>query len=95
MLRAKHFDRLTPEERTKALKKWGEAGKVGRVTPKCAEHSDAKAEKRATSGPAAVFAMMSASSRPVEQGDLAVHETALDSDYCETKASGMAGPPKG
>ncbi|XP_039097040.1 probable phospholipid-transporting ATPase VD [Hyaena hyaena] len=95
VLRAKHFDRLTPEERTKALKKWGEAGKTGQVTPTYADHSDAASEKRATSGPDAVFAMMSAPSHPVEQDDLSVHETALDSDCCEAKDSGMAGPPKG
>ncbi|XP_049487958.1 phospholipid-transporting ATPase VD isoform X1 [Panthera uncia] len=95
VLRAKHFDRLTPEERTKALKKWAEAGKMGQVTPKNADHSDSKSEKRAKSDPADIFAMMSAPSRPVDQGDFSVHETALDSDYCEAKASGMAGPPKG
>lgn len=68
---------------------------MGQVTPKNADHSDSKSEKRAKSGPADSFAMMSAPSRPVDQGDFSVHETALDSDYCETKASGMAGPPKG
>lgn len=68
---------------------------MGQVTPTYTDHSDAASEKRATSGPDAVFAVMSAPSHPVEQNDLSVHETALDSDCCESKDSGMAGPPKG
>uniref|UniRef100_A0A7N5KJL3 Phospholipid-transporting ATPase n=1 Tax=Ailuropoda melanoleuca TaxID=9646 RepID=A0A7N5KJL3_AILME len=93
--RAQHFDRLTPEERTEALKKWRGAGMIGRGPSKYADHSAAKSEKTAMSGPPAAFVMMSAPSCAVEQGSLSVHETALDSDFCETKASGMAGPSDG
>ncbi|XP_066240849.1 phospholipid-transporting ATPase VD [Saccopteryx leptura] len=91
LLRAKHFDRLTPEERTEALKKWRGAGKMGQVTSKYADHSAAKSERRSVCGPSVVFAMVSATSCAVEQGNLAVCETVLDSDYSETKTSGMAG----
>nr|KAF6430771.1 putative ATPase phospholipid transporting 10D (putative) [Rousettus aegyptiacus] len=92
VLRAKHFDRLTPEERIEALKKWREAGKMGQVTSKYAEHSTAKSERRPMSGPSDVFAMMSATSCAVEQGNVTLCETVLDSDYSETKTSGMTGP---
>ncbi|XP_066135901.1 phospholipid-transporting ATPase VD [Saccopteryx bilineata] len=91
LLRAKHFDRLTPEERTEALKKWRGAGKMGQVTSKYADHSAAKSERRSVCGPSVVFAMVSATSCAVEQGNLTVCETVLDSDYSETKTSGMAG----
>ncbi|ELK33631.1 Putative phospholipid-transporting ATPase VD [Myotis davidii] len=93
LLRAKHLDRLTPEERTEALKRWRGAGKMGQATSKCADHSDAKSERGAMSGPSVVFAMMSATSCAAEHGN--VHETALDSDCCETKTSWVAGPSKG
>ncbi|XP_005853195.1 PREDICTED: probable phospholipid-transporting ATPase VD isoform X1 [Myotis brandtii] len=93
LLRAKHLDRLTPEERTEALKKWRGAGKMGQATSKCADHSAAKSERGAMSGPSVVFAMMSATSCAAEHGNL--HETALDSDCCETKTSWVAGPSKG
>lgn len=92
VLRAKHFDRLTPEERIEALKKWREAGKMGQVTSKYAEHSTAKSERRPMSSPSDVFAMMSATSCAVEQGNVTLCETVLDSDYSETKTSGMTGP---
>lgn len=87
------MDRLTPEERTEALKKWRGAGKMGQVMSKCADHSAAKSERGAMSGPSVVFAMMSATSCAVEQGN--VHETALDSDCRETKTSWVAGPSNG
>ncbi|XP_045671865.1 phospholipid-transporting ATPase VD isoform X2 [Ursus americanus] len=93
--RAQHFDRLTPEERTEALKKWRGAGTMSRGPPEFADHSAAESEKTAMSGPPAAFAMMSAPSCAVEQGSLSVRETALDSDFCETKVSGMAGPSNG
>ncbi|XP_059527892.1 phospholipid-transporting ATPase VD isoform X6 [Myotis daubentonii] len=93
LLRAKHLDRLTPEERTEALKKWRGAGKMGQATSKCADHSAAKSERGAMSGPSVVFAMMSATSCAAEHGN--VHETALHSDCCETKTSWVAGPSKG
>ncbi|XP_045853733.1 phospholipid-transporting ATPase VD [Meles meles] len=93
--RAQHLDRLTPEERTEALKKWRGAGTLGCAPSQCADHSAAKSEKSATSGLSAALAMMSAPSCAVEQGSLSVHETALDSDFCETKASGIVGPSEG
>uniref|UniRef100_A0A452R5S8 Phospholipid-transporting ATPase n=1 Tax=Ursus americanus TaxID=9643 RepID=A0A452R5S8_URSAM len=93
--RAQHFDRLTPEERTEALKKWRGAGTMSRGPPEFADHSAAESEKTAMSGPPAAFVMMSAPSCAVEQGSLSVRETALDSDFCETKVSGMAGPSNG
>ncbi|KAM7158629.1 phospholipid-transporting ATPase VD [Molossus nigricans] len=95
LLRAMHFDRLTPEERIEALKRWRGAEKMGQVTSKYADHLAAKSERGSTCGPSAVFAMTSATSCAVEQGNLSVCETALDSDCSETKTSGMAGPSKG
>ncbi|XP_037020634.2 phospholipid-transporting ATPase VD isoform X1 [Artibeus jamaicensis] len=94
LLRAKHLDRLTPEERAEAFKKWRGAGKVGQVTSTCADHSAAKSERRPMCGPA-LIGMMSASSCAAEQGSSCVCETALDSDYSETKTSGMAKPSEG
>ncbi|XP_019521312.1 PREDICTED: probable phospholipid-transporting ATPase VD isoform X2 [Hipposideros armiger] len=87
ILRAKHFDRLTSEERIEALKKWRGTGRMGQVTTKCADHSAAKSARRPMSGPSDVFAMMSATSCAVEQGNLTICETVLDSDYSETKTS--------
>ncbi|XP_074180743.1 phospholipid-transporting ATPase VD isoform X3 [Rhinolophus sinicus] len=92
ILRAKHFDRLTSEERIEALKKWRGTGRMGQETTKYADHSAAKSERRPMSGSSNVFAMMSATSCAVEQGDLPVCETALDSGYSEAKASEIAGP---
>uniref|UniRef100_A0A8C0JQ61 Phospholipid-transporting ATPase n=1 Tax=Canis lupus dingo TaxID=286419 RepID=A0A8C0JQ61_CANLU len=95
VLRAQHLDRLTPEERTEALKKWSRAGTTGQVTAQYTDHPAAKSEKRATPGPSAAFARMPAPPRAVERGSVSVHETALDSDFCEKKISGMPGPSKG
>ncbi|XP_061048221.1 phospholipid-transporting ATPase VD isoform X3 [Eubalaena glacialis] len=94
VLRAKHFDRLPAEERTEALKKWKGAGKMDQLTSKYSDHSAVKSERIPISDPSAVFAVMSATSCAAEQGNLSVCETALDSDYSENKASGMAGPSK-
>ncbi|XP_036748479.2 phospholipid-transporting ATPase VD isoform X2 [Manis pentadactyla] len=95
ILRAKHLDRLTPKERTEALKKWRGARKMTQVTSKYADYSADKSERRPMSGPSAVLAMMPATSCAVERRNVCLCETALDSDYSETKASGMAGPSKG
>lgn len=92
ILRAKHFDRLTSEERIEALKKWRGTGRIGQETTKYADHSAAKSERRPMSGSSDVFAMTSATSCAVEQGDLPICETVLDSDYPEAKTSGIAGP---
>ncbi|XP_025742896.1 phospholipid-transporting ATPase VD isoform X2 [Callorhinus ursinus] len=93
--RAQHLDRLTAEERTDALKKWRGAGTAGRAPWKYAERSAAKAKRRAPSGPPTALTVVSAPSCAVEQGSSSVRETALDSDFCETKASGMARPSEG
>uniref|UniRef100_A0A2K6EQ90 Phospholipid-transporting ATPase n=1 Tax=Propithecus coquereli TaxID=379532 RepID=A0A2K6EQ90_PROCO len=78
ILRAKHFDRLTPEERTEALKKWKGAGKMDRVTSKLAEQAADKSGRTPMSGLPAVFAMKAATSCAVERGNVSVCETALD-----------------
>ncbi|XP_035149640.3 phospholipid-transporting ATPase VD isoform X2 [Callithrix jacchus] len=95
ILRAKHFDRLTPEERTEALKKWRGAGKMNQVTSKNANQSAGKSGRRPMPESSAVFAMKSATSCAFEQGNLSLCETALDQGCSETKAFEMAGPSKG
>lgn len=67
---------------------------MDQLTSKYSDHSTVKSERIPISDPSAVFAVMSATSCAVEQGNLSVCETALDSDYSENKASGMAGPSK-
>ncbi|XP_050647547.1 phospholipid-transporting ATPase VD isoform X3 [Macaca thibetana thibetana] len=94
ILRAKHFDRLTPEERTEALKKWRGAGKMNQVTSNYANQSADKSGRRPKPGPSTVFAMKSATSCAIEQGNLSLCETALDQGYSETKAFEMARPCK-
>ncbi|XP_006872752.1 PREDICTED: probable phospholipid-transporting ATPase VD [Chrysochloris asiatica] len=84
ILRAKHLDRLTPEERTKALKKWNETNTLDRTVLKYADHSAAKAGRRLMSGQSTVSAMMSAASCVVEQGNTSICETALNSDMPQT-----------
>lgn len=66
---------------------------MGQATSTCVDHSAATSEGGAMSGPSVVFAMTSATSCAVEQGN--VHETALDSDHCETETSWVAGPSNG
>ncbi|XP_062963890.1 phospholipid-transporting ATPase VD isoform X2 [Cynocephalus volans] len=83
ILRAKHFDRLTPEERTEALKKWRGSGKMNQATSKYADRSAGKSGRRPMSGPSAVFAMKSITSCAVQQGNLSVCETALDLGYAK------------
>ncbi|KAM9679000.1 phospholipid-transporting ATPase VD [Trichechus inunguis] len=92
ILRAKHLDRLTPEERTKAVKNWRETGKMDQIVSKYADYSAAKSGRRPMSGRSTVSAMMSATSYAAEQGNVSVCETAFNSDMPQT--SGMAGPPK-
>lgn len=84
VLRAKHFDRLTPEARTEALKKWRGAGQLGQAAPERAVHAAARPEGGSACGPSAVFAM-TPTACSIEQGNLFVLETALDSDCSETK----------
>ncbi|XP_069313671.1 phospholipid-transporting ATPase VD [Eulemur rufifrons] len=71
-LRAKHLDRLTPEERTEALKKWRRAGKMDPVTSNHAGPSGDQAGRRPPSRPSAAFAVRSATSCAVEQGSTAL-----------------------
>lgn len=89
------MDKLSPEERSKALKKWKGAGKTGQMASKCADASAAESERRPISDSSGVFAMMSTTCA-ADQGNLSVPETALDSDSnnSETNASGMAGASK-
>lgn len=94
ILRAKHLDRLPAEERIEALKKWRGPGQMDQLMSKYADHSAVESEKIPIYDPSAVFAAMSATACAVEKGNLPVCETALDSDFSETKASGMAGPSK-
>ncbi|XP_040094080.1 phospholipid-transporting ATPase VD isoform X2 [Oryx dammah] len=94
ILRAKHLDRLPAEERIEALKKWRGTGQMDQLTSKYADHSAVESERIPIYDPSAVFAAMSATACAVEKGNLPVCETALDLDFSETKASGMAGPPK-
>ncbi|XP_047422990.1 phospholipid-transporting ATPase VD [Sciurus carolinensis] len=89
ILRAKHFDRLTPEERIEALKKWRRTGKMNEVTSKYADQSAATSGRRPTSEPSVTFAMKSATSCAVEQGNIRICETAVDIGYSETETSEM------
>ncbi|XP_010638496.1 probable phospholipid-transporting ATPase VD isoform X2 [Fukomys damarensis] len=91
ILRAKHLDRLTPEERAEALKKWRGAGKKNQVTSKYVDQSTGKSGRRPVSGPSA-HAMKSATSCAAEQGDLPLCETALDLGFSAPEASDMMDP---
>ncbi|XP_075400488.1 phospholipid-transporting ATPase VD [Tenrec ecaudatus] len=92
ILRAKHLDKLSPEERTEAFKRWKEPGMMDQVAAKDADHSAAQPRKRPASGLPTVSAMMSATSRAAEKGNGSVCETAVDSEMPRT--SGLATPPK-
>lgn len=88
------MDRLPAEERTEALKKWRGTGQMDQLASQYADHSAVESERMPICEPSAVFAVMSAAACAVEKGNLPVCETALDSDFSETEASGMAGPSK-
>ncbi|XP_051021117.1 phospholipid-transporting ATPase VD [Acomys russatus] len=88
ILRAKCIDRLAPEERAEALKKWKGTAKVNQVTSECASQSAAKSG-RPTPGSSAVLAMKSATACTVEQENLPICETVLDHGYSEPGASKM------
>lgn len=91
ILRAKYFDRLAPEERAKALKKWRGTAKVNRETSAHASQSVAASDRPMT-GSSAVLAMKSATSCAVEQENLPTCETVLDLGCSEPEASKMPGP---
>ncbi|XP_031198460.1 probable phospholipid-transporting ATPase VD isoform X2 [Mastomys coucha] len=88
ILRAKYFDRLPPEERAEALKRWRGTAKVNHGASTCASQSAAKSG-RPTPGSSAVLAMKSATVCTVEQSTC---ETVLDLYYSEPGASKMTGP---
>ncbi|XP_012864545.1 PREDICTED: probable phospholipid-transporting ATPase VD isoform X3 [Dipodomys ordii] len=90
VLRAKLLDRLTPEEKTKALKKWREAAKTHQMTSKNSDQSAGESGRRSVSVPSTAFPMKPATSCTVEQGDMSLCETALDLGHSETEA----GPSK-
>ncbi|XP_029421564.1 probable phospholipid-transporting ATPase VD isoform X2 [Nannospalax galili] len=87
ILRAKHFDRLTPEERTEALKKWREAAKMNQVASKLANQSAGESGRRPQAGPSAALAMKPATACAVEQENLSTCETVLDLSPSEPEAS--------
>ncbi|EDL37818.1 ATPase, Class V, type 10D, isoform CRA_b [Mus musculus] len=87
VLRAKYFDRLPPEERAEALKRWRGTAKVNHVASKHASQSAAMSG-RPTPGSSAVLAMKSATVSTVEQS---TRETALDRGCSEPGASKMTG----
>ncbi|XP_029400877.1 probable phospholipid-transporting ATPase VD [Mus pahari] len=88
VLRAKYFDRLPPEERAEALKRWRGTAKINHVASQHASQSAAKSG-RPTPGSSAVLAMKTATVRTVEQSTC---ETALDHGCSEPGASRTTGP---
>ncbi|XP_032772545.1 probable phospholipid-transporting ATPase VD [Rattus rattus] len=88
ILRAKYFDRLSPEERAEALKRWRGAAKVNHVASKYASQSAAKSG-RPMPGPSAALAMKSATVCTIEQS---TRETVLDLGYSKPGASTMTEP---
>lgn len=88
ILRAKYFDRLSPEERAEALKRWRGAAKANHVASKCASQSAAKSG-RPMPGPSAALAMKSATVCTIEQS---TRETVLDLGYSKPGASTMTEP---
>lgn len=67
---------------------------MNQVTSNYANQSADKSGRRPKPGPSTVFAMKSATSCAIEQGNLSLCETALDQGYSETKAFEMARPCK-
>ncbi|XP_030744413.1 phospholipid-transporting ATPase VD [Echinops telfairi] len=92
ILTAKNLDKLSPEERTEAFKRWKETRTMDQVAAKHTDHSAAQLRKRPKSDLPTVSEMMSAASCAVEKGNGSVCETAVDSEMPWT--SGMAAPPK-
>lgn len=86
ILRAKCFDRLSPEERAEALKRWRGTAKVNHAASKYDSQSAAKSG-RPMLGPS--VAMKSATVCTVEQS---TRETVLDLGYSEPGASTVTEP---
>ncbi|XP_013373547.1 PREDICTED: probable phospholipid-transporting ATPase VD isoform X2 [Chinchilla lanigera] len=91
ILRAKHLDRLTSEERAEALKKWRGAGKKIQVTSSYADQAANQSGRRHRSGHSAAVAVKSPTSCAAEQGDLPLCETALDLDCFAAEAPDVIG----
>lgn len=83
ILRAKHLDRLTPEGRTEALKKWRKASELDQVTSECAD----KSGKTPLSALSPELTLKTAASCTMEQGNGPMCETAVDVGCSGTKPS--------
>lgn len=92
VLRAKCFDRLAPEERAEALKKWARTEKTNQVASKYATQPAAESGRPAP-GPSAALAMKPATAPAIEpENFLPTCETVLDLGYSEPGASKMTEP---
>lgn len=91
VLRAKCFDRLAPEERAEALKKWRGTAKINQVASPYARQSAAGSGGPMT-GPSAALAMKSTTACAVEQENLPTCETVLDLGCSELGATKMPEP---
>ncbi|XP_054996469.1 phospholipid-transporting ATPase VD [Sorex araneus] len=80
ILKAQHLDRLTPEARSEAIKKWRGVGNVGAVTSTHADQPRVTSELKPMTESPATFAMMSATACATEKGNIPVCETALNRD---------------
>lgn len=92
VLRAKCFDRLAPEERAEALKKWARTAKTNQVASKYATQPAAESGRPAP-GPSAALAMKPATAPAIEpENFLPTCETVLDLGYSVPGASKMTEP---
>lgn len=91
ILRAKCFDRLAPEERAEALKKWAGTAKTNQVASKYATPPAAESGRPAP-GPSAALAMKPAPACDIEPENFPTCETVLDLGYSEPGASKMTKP---
>ncbi|XP_037064979.1 probable phospholipid-transporting ATPase VD isoform X3 [Peromyscus leucopus] len=91
VLKAKCFDRLAPEERAEALKKWRGTAKINQVASPYALQSAAGSGGPMT-GPSAALAMKSTTACAVEQENLPACETVLDLGCSELGATKMPEP---
>ncbi|XP_075799244.1 phospholipid-transporting ATPase VD isoform X1 [Microtus pennsylvanicus] len=91
ILRAKCFDRLAPEERAEALKKWAGTAKTNQVASKYATPPAAESGRPAP-GPSAALAMKPATACAIEPENFPTCETVLDLGYSEPGASKMTEP---
>ncbi|XP_055967412.1 phospholipid-transporting ATPase VD [Sorex fumeus] len=80
ILKAQHLDRLTPEARSEAFKKWRGAGNVGPMTSTHADQPLVTSKQKPMTESPAAFAMMSATACATEEGNIPDCETALNLD---------------